>query len=66
MTSHDLTTGDDDPSSLALVRRGADLVASDVGLRQGDTIHGIRGLEDQRRGMASKKYMPRLEMEDGE
>jgi hypothetical protein len=52
--------------SCTLVGRSADRVAIDVGWRQGDTIRGLRELEDQRRGMASKKYMPRLEMEDGE
>jgi hypothetical protein len=51
---------DEDRISLTLVRREADLVAIDVGLRQGDTIHGIRGLADHRRWMASKRHMSRV------
>ena len=34
--------------------------------RQGDTSHDIHGLDDHRGGMASKKYMSRLEMKDDE
>jgi hypothetical protein len=34
--------------SLTLAERSVDRVAIAVGLRQGDAIHGIRGLNDRR------------------
>jgi hypothetical protein len=46
--------------SLALVGKEADRVASAVGWRQGDTIHGLRGRDDHRCGMASQRHLSRL------
>jgi hypothetical protein len=45
---------------LTLVGKSADRVAIAVRWRQGDTMHGIRGLDEHRRGMSSKRRMSRL------
>jgi hypothetical protein len=47
-------------TSLTLVGRYADCVVIDVGWRQNDTVHGIRGLDDHRRGMASQRHLSRV------
>jgi hypothetical protein len=42
--------------SLMLVARSAAHVALAMGWRQGDTIHGIHGRDEHRRGMASQRH----------
>jgi hypothetical protein len=52
-----LTTSANDPISVTPVGRQVDGVAIGVGWRQGDTIPGIRGLEEYRRGMTSRGHL---------
>jgi hypothetical protein len=48
------------------VRSETDLVLIDTGLRPGDAIQEIRGLEDQGSWAASRKNVSRLETDDDE
>jgi hypothetical protein len=43
--------------SLTLAEKSADRVAIAVGWRQGETIYGLRGRDDHRRGMVSNRPM---------
>jgi hypothetical protein len=52
--------------SFTAVRSETDLVLIDAGLRPGDAIQEIRGLEDQGSWAASRKNVSRLETDDDE